>query len=290
MSRKSNQPLLDALTETQRAAVLDGADALKELHDFRRLTFEKWMRVARGVAAICIIADRPTMSRKARQHLLRDNGYGTLNPSTVTRLKHMAEHDTAIRVWRDTLTENKRDSWNSPTSICNRCPAVRKAIEADKGKKPPRRPRTVNRPAKVEQAIDTITDYLRDLKDDDQRAVIIERIKPELFKGGGKSVEPLTVETARAAYTKALVASLPLKPTAFSKALKTEAKTLNNGIADAIHQNLNQTEAHDEPQKTNTAATKPRAKAVKTKHGVKTVGPDVGTMIRTAFDKMLKNS
>jgi hypothetical protein len=64
------------------------------------------------------------MSRKARKNLLRDNGYGSLNESTVSRLLLMAKHETAIRIWRDTLTQNKRDSWNSPTSICNRCPFV----------------------------------------------------------------------------------------------------------------------------------------------------------------------
>jgi hypothetical protein len=51
----------------------------------------------------------------------------------------MAKYETAIRAWRDTLTPNKRDAWNSLTSMCNRSPAVRKAIaEASKSKPPPK--------------------------------------------------------------------------------------------------------------------------------------------------------
>jgi hypothetical protein len=217
MTRKSNQPLLDELTDAQRKAVLDGADAVKELADFRRRTFELWMRVARGVVAICIVADQPGMSRKARKHLLADNGYGTLNEGTVSRLKRMAEHETAIRIWRDTLTQNKRDSWNSPTSICNRCPAVRKAIEADKANKPPRKPRTVNRPLAVERALDTIGDYLHDL-DADNRLVMIERI---LLPFG---LRPVPVD----APTK------PVKPKAKAKKAEATTDALAGGNAFAI--------------------------------------------------------
>lgn len=140
---KTNQPLLDELSDAQRNAVLEGADAIKTLTDYRRRTFDLWMTVARGVAPLCMIADRPGMSRKARKHLLKDNGYDTLNESTISRLKHMAAHETAIRAWRVGLvSDKKRDSWNSPTSICNRCPTVRKAIAAARGNKPPRKTKT----------------------------------------------------------------------------------------------------------------------------------------------------
>ena len=156
---KTNQPLLDELSDAQRNAVLEGADAIKTLTDYRRRTFDLWMTVARGVAPLCMIADRPGMSRKARKHLLKDNGYGTLNESTISRLKHMAAHETAIRAWRDVdLTDNERERWNSPTSICNRCPAVRQAIAAARGNKPVTPRRTSRR--NVEVAIDTIAEHL----------------------------------------------------------------------------------------------------------------------------------
>ena len=142
---KTNQPLLDALTTAERRAVLAGADAVSTLADFSRRSFDLYMLAAKGVAPLCAIADGHGMARKARQHLLRDNGYGSLNPSTVSRLLLMAKLETEIMKWRDTLTQRRRDSWNSPTSICNRCPAVRKAIAEAKASRP-RAPRKTNRP------------------------------------------------------------------------------------------------------------------------------------------------
>lgn len=175
MSQKSNQPLLADLTDAQRNAIMEGADAVKTLNDYRRKSFDLWMSVARGVAVLCEIADRPGMSRKARQHLLNDNGYGTLNAGTVSRLRRMAEHEVEIRAWRNTLTHYKREQWGGPTTICNRCPAVRKAIaEANASK--PKRERRVDRPKAVEAAIDTIADYLHSVADADQRASIVERL------------------------------------------------------------------------------------------------------------------
>jgi len=174
---KTNQPLLDELSDQQRKAVLDGADALVTLADFKRRSFDLWMTVARGVAPLCAIADRPGMSRKARKNLLKDNGYGSLNDGTVSRLLLMARLKTDVRAWRDTLTPNKRDSWNSPTSICNRCPAVRKAIVEASKNRPPRQPRKTNRMLAVERALDVIGDYLSTTEDADQRAAMVERLE-----------------------------------------------------------------------------------------------------------------
>jgi hypothetical protein len=178
--RKTNQTLLDELNDQQRAAVLDGADAVKELDDFRRKTFELWMRIARGVAALCIVADRPGMSRKARTNLFKDNGYSTLNGGTVSRLLRMAEHETAVRVWRDTLTDSKRVAWNSPTSICNRCPVVRKAI-AEAAMTKPRKPRSTNTHAAIEKALDMIEDHIGSM-DSDYRASVRDRLRAFVAK------------------------------------------------------------------------------------------------------------
>ena len=175
---KTNQPLLDELSDQQRKAVLDGADALVTLADFKRRSFDLWMTVARGVAPLCAVADRPGMSRKARKNLLKDNGYGSLNDGTVSRLLLMAEHETAIRLWRDEpAMKRNRDRWNSPTSICNRCPAVRKAIAEASKNRPPRQPRKTNRMLAVERALDVIGDYLSTTEDADQRAAMVERLE-----------------------------------------------------------------------------------------------------------------
>jgi hypothetical protein len=180
--RQGNYPdraLLDELTDAQRNAVIDGAEAIKDIEDFRRRSFDKWMTVARGVAPLCELADRPGTSRKARKNLLADNGYGTLNESTISRLLLMAKHETAIRIWRDapTMTQHKRDTWNSPTSICNRCPAVRAAIAEAGTKRPPRAPRKSNKRIEVERALDVLGDYLSSgAVDADERAALLERI------------------------------------------------------------------------------------------------------------------
>jgi hypothetical protein len=187
---RTNQPLLDELTDQQRVSVLEGADAIKHLTDFRRRTFDLWMTVARGVALLCKVADRPGMSRKARKNLLKDNGYGTLAEGTISRLLRMAEHETAIRVWRDTLTENKRESWNSPTSICNRCPAVRQAITEANQNKAPRTRKQKDARLEIQKALDVSGDLAYGLKDTDQRAVIKEQLLA-FARQFGKPSEPI---------------------------------------------------------------------------------------------------
>jgi hypothetical protein len=129
---------------------------------------------------LCEIADRPGMSRNARKNLLADNGYGSLNEGTISRLLRMAEHEPAIIVWRsEKLTERQRETWNSPTSICNRCPEVRKAIVEANKNKPPRQPKKKTAKevgAQVEKALDTLSDALHVTEDADHRAAIVERL------------------------------------------------------------------------------------------------------------------
>ena len=154
------------------------------------------------------------MSRAARKNLFEDNGYGTLNGGTVSRLLRMAEFETAIRVWRDSgeLTAHQREHWNSPTSICNRCPAVRKAIAAAKTSTP-RKVRNVNRSAAVEKAFDVIGDYLVNLEDDDQRASLAERLAalaPDQKPRGKASPKPITIKEHQDALIELLQDEPPL--------------------------------------------------------------------------------
>ena len=182
---RSNYPdraLLDELTDAQRNAVLDGAEAIKTLGDFKRRSYDLWMTVARGVAPLCELADRPGTSRSARKNLLEDNGYGSLNEGTVSRLLLMAKHETDIRKWRDGISQRKRDSWNSPTSICNRCPALRKAIAEANKNKPPRRPRQTDKSAALESLLDKLLDLIGAVEDIDNRRALVERVKAQVDK------------------------------------------------------------------------------------------------------------
>ena len=183
--RGTNYPdraLLDELTDAQRNAVLDGAEAIKTLGDFKRRSYDLWMTVARGVAPLCELADRPGTSRSARKNLLENNGYGSLNEGTVSRLLLMAKHETDIRKWRDGISQRKRDSWNSPTSICNRCPALRKAIAEANKNKPPRRPRQTDKSAALESLLDKLLDLIGAVEDIDNRRALVERVTSSVAK------------------------------------------------------------------------------------------------------------
>jgi hypothetical protein len=173
--KKTNVSPLDELTDQERNLVRDGADAVSEYRDFSRRSFELWMRMARGVALLLDLADRRT-SRSARRNLLREQGYGTLHPTICIKLRIMARHETAIRFWRDGLTQNQREKWNSPTSVCNRCPAVRKAYAEARADKPPRRPRAANKSVALERALDVMSDYFNATEDVDAKAVLRERL------------------------------------------------------------------------------------------------------------------
>jgi hypothetical protein len=190
-SNYPDRPLLDELTDAQRNAVIDGAKALAEHDQFKRTSFERWMAIARGVAPLCDLADRPGTARKARKNFLKENGYGSLNEGTVSRLRWMAKLETAIRVWRDEpKNQRTRDSWNSPTSICNRCPAVRTAIAEANRTRPPRPKKAVNKPKALESAIDFVLDHLHETEDADHRLAIFERIlSPFGFTAAPKSPE-----------------------------------------------------------------------------------------------------
>jgi hypothetical protein len=182
---RSNYPdraLLDELTDAQRNAVLDGAEAIKTLGDFKRRSYDLWMTVARGVAPLCELADRPGTSRSARKNLLEDNGYGSLNDGTVSRLLLMAKHETEVRKWRDGIGQHKRDAWNSPTSICNRCPALRKAIAEANKNKPPRRPRQTDKSAALESLLDKLLDLIGAVEDSDNRRALVERVTSSVAK------------------------------------------------------------------------------------------------------------
>ena len=183
--RGTNYPdraLLDELTDAQRNAVLDGAEAIETLGDFKRRSYDLWMTVARGVAPLCELADRPGTSRSARKNLLEDNGYGSLNEGTVSRLLLMAKHETEVRKWRDGIGQHKRDSWNSPTSICNRCPALRKAIAEANKNKPPRRPRQTDKSAALESLLDKLLDLIGAVEDIDNRRALVERVTSSVAK------------------------------------------------------------------------------------------------------------
>jgi hypothetical protein len=195
-SRRSNRSELDDLTAAQRTAVSEGAHALNGLTG--RASFDAWMQVAKGIVPLCALADKPGRSRSARRSLFKEAGYGSLSQSNISRLLHMGRLESQIRIWRMGLKPRQRDTWNSPATICKRCPEVRKAIEEANKNRPPRPPRP--RPAvdpehELDRAINRVFDLLDAVKDSDLRRLQIERLTTLLSE---LSKEEMEAEPAEA--------------------------------------------------------------------------------------------
>jgi hypothetical protein len=176
-SRRSNRSELDDLSAAQRTAVSEGAQALDHLTG--RASFNAWMQVARGIVPLCALADKPGRSRSARRSLFKEAGYGSLSRANISRLLHMGRFESQIVIWRMGLKPRQRETWNSPATICKRCPEVRKAIEEANKNRPPRlpRPRPVVDPAdELERAINRVFNLLDEVKDIDLRRQQIERL------------------------------------------------------------------------------------------------------------------
>src|SRR5262249_36812183 len=158
--RHHNVPELGALNPDQRAVVDLGRDAVAAL----KKTFDHWMAIAHGVAVLRKAAD--TLGGKKTFHrLLERAGYGVLlrSKAQLTRLVQMAERETPARAWRDTLTDNQKWEWASPSAIFKHCPLFKKKTEGDQT------------PTRLEIALDALDDHFHKA-DADGRAVIAERI------------------------------------------------------------------------------------------------------------------
>jgi hypothetical protein len=176
--RRPNRSELEDLTAAQRTAVSEGAVALDNLTG--RASFNAWMQVARGITPLAALADKPGRSRNARRSLFKEAGYGRLSESNISRLLHMGRLESHIMIWRTGLTPRQRDTWNSPATICKKCPEVRKAIEEGNKDKPPRQARPPRPPAdpadELERTVNRVFDLLNALEDVDLRRQQIERL------------------------------------------------------------------------------------------------------------------
>jgi hypothetical protein len=233
MARRGvNYPNLEELSDVQRSAIITGAEALKVLADFRRRTFDEWMTVARGLKILRELADQRT-ARKAFKNLRKEHGYGSLPEPTCTRLVLMAKHETTIRGWRDGLTERQRESWNSPTSICQRCSAVR----AEMAKAPPRKPRQASS-RDFEVALDKVMDVML-AADDDAKSAMRERITKMLglqdeVDEKQTGLVPSDLKTLRVAYAHALANAFG----ADTKAIGAETKLLSAELSAMVRDGI----------------------------------------------------
>ena len=89
------------------------------------------------------------------------------NQSGITRLLQIVGRETEVRQWRDTLTDNQRWEWPSPSAIFKHCPLFAK----------PKSNATPSRTFKprLEVALDAVDEHLHDMDEDGRRATL-ERI------------------------------------------------------------------------------------------------------------------
>jgi hypothetical protein len=129
----------------------------------------------------------------------------------------MGRLETQIMIWRTGLKPRQRDTWNSPATICKRCPEVRKAIEEANKNRPPRLPRSrpvVDPEDELERAINRVFNLLDEVKDIDLRRQQIERLTTLLSELSEEEPKP----------TKAVKATKP-EPEPASKPKPRKAKT-----------------------------------------------------------------
>ena len=124
-------PLPDDLaTDCEAARAVGGIRKTK-------FTFEEWDRIGTAVVAIRRFADQRIEAsqgnRNTFQHILRQEGIAELIAApkqenylyaTCTRLLAQQAKKAEVLAWRDQLTPEQREAWQSPHSVERHCPAL----------------------------------------------------------------------------------------------------------------------------------------------------------------------
>ena len=124
-------PLPDDLaTDCEAARAVGGIRKTK-------FTFEEWDRIGTVVVAIRRFADERIEAsqgnRNTFQHILRQEGIAELIAApkqenylyaTCTRLLAQQAKKAEVLAWRDQLTPEQREAWQSPHSVERHCPAL----------------------------------------------------------------------------------------------------------------------------------------------------------------------
>jgi len=121
--RYHNAPEVADLNEDQRSEVEKGAEAIAAL----KRTFDDWLAIGRGVAVLRAEAKRRG-GRQTFKQLLDKHGYAVFlgkSKATTSKLLKIVEHEETVCKWRDTLTDDERFAWASPSAIVTHCPALK---------------------------------------------------------------------------------------------------------------------------------------------------------------------
>jgi hypothetical protein len=130
----SNAPESEALT-LEDVEIFENA---RQSVVILKKTFETWTVIGKAVMQARNLADRRG-GRKTFMRIVEQQGLGkVVDKATASRLLRIMEHLPQIAAWRATLTERQQIDWASPSSVCQRCPALNPARGKDKESKPAR--------------------------------------------------------------------------------------------------------------------------------------------------------
>jgi hypothetical protein len=90
-----------------------------------KVAFDDWIIVGHAIVAARKHADRVGGHQTFRNILIEQQMMPPLDKATISRLEKIMAHLDAVMNWRATLTEHQRLAWAAPTSVVNRCPALR---------------------------------------------------------------------------------------------------------------------------------------------------------------------
>jgi hypothetical protein len=194
MAKRKRKPTVDALFDrrfrndpgpesrdlsAEEATLFEAArKAVEMFGELGKKTFEVWVIIGKAVVAARARADRLGGGKTFRR-ILDQQGLGkVVSPSDATHLADIMARLPEVEQWRnDDLSPKEQISWASPSAIIKHAkdPAGQPLFPKKRDGISPRRPPKMN----VEVAIDTITDYCKDLAPD-ERAAILERVGVEV--------------------------------------------------------------------------------------------------------------
>src|SRR5215207_3597475 len=98
-------------------------------------TFDNWVTVGRAIDALRRRA-KEIGGKATFKRLLDQQGFGDINPGTITILLKIIDNLPAVVAWHETLAPKQKRQWGSPSSVNRHCPVFAK----DKPPTPPKSP------------------------------------------------------------------------------------------------------------------------------------------------------
>jgi hypothetical protein len=116
----------DPFTDEQRYQLDKARDAWSTV----KRTLEHLVEIGKGLLILRLEADAVPGKRDVKdaafKRLKEQQGLGDIDDSSASRMRKIAQHESEVRKWHESLTDEQRIKWASPNSICQQCPALKK--------------------------------------------------------------------------------------------------------------------------------------------------------------------